>query len=55
MIIAFFALGTVIDSYLHDHDITIHFKILAGLLGAGLILFLAQKMKGIFLRKPVRT
>jgi len=55
MVSAFAGLGLLIDSHLQDHDVTIHFKIIAGLLGAGLVLFIAQKLKGIFLRKPVKT
>ena len=55
VVISFFALGSLIDSYLQDHEVTLHYKLLAGLLGTAAILFTAQKMKGILLRRPVRA
>jgi hypothetical protein len=54
VIILFFVLGEFIDGYLHHHPVTIHYKVLGGMAGAGLILFLARQMKGIVLRAPVR-
>lgn len=55
MVLLFFFLGELIDAHLHDHPVTLHFKLLAGLAGAGLVLFLARTMRGIFVRQPIRS
>jgi hypothetical protein len=54
MVIVFFVVGAAIDSYLHDHSVTLHFKILGGLAGVGLTLFTARQLKNLFVRKPVK-
>jgi len=54
VILTFFFLGGLIDGYLHDHSVTIHYKLLGGIAGTGLVLFLARKMKGVVLRSPIR-
>lgn len=54
MVITAFLIGGAIDSYLHDHPVTLHYKILGAAVGAGAVLFLARKMKGVVLRKPVK-
>lgn len=54
IILVGFFLGTIIDSYLHDHSVTIHWKTLASITGAGLVMFLAQKMKGMVIRNPIK-
>ncbi len=55
MIVNFFVLGTLIDDYLRDHPVTLHYKFVGGVIGAGLILFAARQMKSIVLRSPVRS
>lgn len=52
--IVFFAIGSAIDAYLHDHSVTLHYKILGGLAGIGLTLFTARQLKSLFVRKPVK-
>jgi len=55
MIVVFFVIGAAIDSYLSDHSVTLHYKILGGLAGVGLSLFTARQLKSLFVRKPVKT
>ena len=55
MVVTFVVLGGAVDSYLHDHSITFHYKIVAGAMGAGLVLLMARQAKGIFLREPIRS
>jgi hypothetical protein len=55
VIISFFLLGEVIDSYLTDAPFTIHYKVLAGLLGTAGLLFVARMMKGVFVRQPIKA
>lgn len=54
VIVVVFVLGEFIDGYLHHHPVTIHYKVVGGLAGAGLVLFLARQMKSVVLRSPVR-
>lgn len=51
----FFFLGEVIDSQLIDQSVTVHWKVLAGVAGAGLVLLLARTMRGVFVRQPIRS
>ena len=53
MILAYFAVGELIDSSMPG-SFTMPYKVLGGLLSAGLILFVARKMKGVVLRRPIR-
>jgi hypothetical protein len=55
VIISFLLIGEAIDTYLHDHEVTAHFKLLGGIVGTGAILFLARMMKGIFVRRPIKA
>ena len=48
-------LGEVVDSYLTHESFTVHWKILAGLLGTAGVLFLARTMKGVFVRQPIKA
>jgi hypothetical protein len=55
IVISFFLLGEVIDSYLTDQPFTIHYKAAAGLVGAGAVLFIARLLKGVFVRQPIKA
>lgn len=55
IIITFFMLGEVVDSYLTHEPFTIHWKLLAGILGTAGVLFLARMMKGVFVRQPIKA
>ncbi len=54
MILVSFLIGGAIDIYLPDHPVTLHYKVLGGVVGAGAVLFLARNMKGVVLRKPIK-
>jgi hypothetical protein len=54
MLIVLIVIGSTIDSYLHDHKITFHYKIFGGLAGIGVTLFTARQLKNLFVRKPVK-
>ena len=54
MLLLFGFLSHSIDEFFGADSITLHYKIVAGILGAGLILLLARIMKGIVVRKPIR-
>lgn len=45
-----FGVGSMIDLQLPDHSVTLHYKIPGALSVAGLVLFLARMMKGLFVR-----
>ena len=49
----FFVLGSVIDSTLPG-GFNLPYKLLGGLLMAGLVLFVARKMKSMTLRSPIK-
>jgi len=44
----------MIDTHLSDHSLSIVYKVVGGLLSAGLILFLARQMKKMVVRVPIR-
>lgn len=48
-------LGETIDSYVGDDSLTIHYKVISGLLGCGVLLFVARMLKGVFVRKPIKA
>lgn len=48
-------LGEVIDSYITDAPFTVHYKLLAGLLGTAALLFVARMLKGVFVRQPIKA
>jgi len=54
MIIVLIVVGSAIDSYLHDHSITFHYKLFGGLAGIGVTLFVARQLKNLFVRIPVK-
>jgi hypothetical protein len=54
MIIVLVVVGAAIDSYLHDHSITFHYKVFGGLAGIGVTLFIARQLKNLFVRVPVK-
>jgi hypothetical protein len=47
-------IGNQIDSLFGDHGITFHYKAIFGIVGLGLILKLAQQLKSIVIRQPIR-
>ena len=55
MIVAFFLLGEAVDAYLTHEPFTVHYRLLAGLLGAAGVLFFARVMRGVFVRKPIKA
>ena len=54
MIIVLIVIGAAVDAYLHDHSITFHYKVFAGLAGIGVTLFIARQLKNLFVRIPVK-
>ena len=54
MVVVFFMVGAAVDTYLHEHSVTLHYKIAAGLAGVGLTLFVARQLKNLFVRKPTK-
>jgi len=43
-------MGGLVDAFVDNSLLTVPSKILAGLVGMGLTLFLARQMKGLFVR-----
>jgi hypothetical protein len=50
----FLIIGNQVDTFLPDHSITFHYKFLLGLIGVGLVMKVAQGLKSVVLRQPIK-
>jgi hypothetical protein len=56
MILSFLLLGETASSLLGDEQsFTLHYRLIAGLLGAAGALFVGRMMKGLFVRQPIKA